>query len=39
MNELPSIFELTKQIWKMHKYRNIYQKNSESERNYFFDCG
>ena len=39
MNELPNIFELTKKSGKMYECRNIYQKNSESKRNYFFDCG
>ena len=39
MNELPNTFELTNKSRKMYEYRNIYQKNSESKRNYFFDCG
>ena len=39
MNELLSIFKLTNISRKNGKYRNILQENSESERNYFFDCG
>ena len=39
MNELLNTFELTNKSGKMYKYRNIYQKNSESKWNYFFGCG
>ena len=39
MNELLSIFNLTNISWKNGKYRNILQENSESKRNYFFECG
>ena len=39
MNELLSIFKLTNISRKNGKYCNILQENSESKRNYFFDCG